>query len=94
MGSPLGPTLADAFLVYREKNWLERCALEYRPFYYLRYVDDAFVLFNAPEHLKRVQSYLSSRHVNISFTIENEKDNRMFFLDVDTIYEQGKFAIS
>ena len=31
MGSPLGPTLANAFLVYHEKNWLELCPLEYRP---------------------------------------------------------------
>ena len=34
MGSPLGPTLANAFLVYHEKNWLEHCPLEYRPLYY------------------------------------------------------------
>ena len=34
MGSPLGPTLANAFLVYHKKNWLEHCSLEYRPLYY------------------------------------------------------------
>ena len=34
MGAPLGPTLANAFLVYREKNWLEHCPVEYRPLYY------------------------------------------------------------
>ena len=45
MGSPLGPTLANDFLAYHEKNWLERFPLEYRPFYYRRYVDDTFVLF-------------------------------------------------
>ena len=28
MGSPLGPTLANAFLIYHEKNWLEYCTLE------------------------------------------------------------------
>ena len=31
MGSPLGPILANAFLVYQEKNWLEHCPVEYRP---------------------------------------------------------------
>ena len=31
MGSPLGPTLANTFLVYHEKNWLELYPLEYRP---------------------------------------------------------------
>ena len=34
MGSPLGPALAKAFLVYHEKNWLQPCRLEHRPFYY------------------------------------------------------------
>ena len=31
MGTPLGPTLANIFLVYYEKIWLECCPLEYRP---------------------------------------------------------------
>ena len=78
MGSPLGPTLSNAFLVYhRKKKWLECCPLEYRPLYYRRYVDDIFVLFNLPEHLKRFHSYLNYCHRNIYFTIENEIDNRV-----------------
>ena len=85
MGSALGPTLAIAFLVYHEKNWLEHCPVEYRTLYYCRYVDDILVLFNSAEHLKRFYSYLNSHHLNISLTIENEKDNRMSFLDVNII---------
>ena len=69
MSSPLGSTLANIFLVYREKNWVEHCPVEYRPLYYRRYVDDIFVLFNSAEHLKRFYSYLNSRHLNISLTI-------------------------
>ena len=89
MGPPLGPTLANAFLVYHEKNWLEHCPVEYRPLYYRRYVDDIFVLFNSAEHLKRFHSYLNSRHLNISFT-----DNIMSFLDVNTIHEKDKLISS
>ena len=63
MSSPLGPTLANAFLIYQEKDWLEHCPLEYRPLYYRRYVDNIFVLFNSAEHPKRFQR---SRHLNIS----------------------------
>ena len=94
MGSPLSPTLANAFLVYHEKNWLEHCPVEYRPSYYRRYVDDIFALFNSAEHLKSFYSYLNSRHLNISLTIENEKDNRMSFLDVNIIREKDKFTTS
>ena len=92
MSSNLGPTLANTFLVYHKGNWLEYCPLEYRPFYYRRYVDNIFVLLNSPEHLNRFKSYLNSRHVNISFTIENEKDNRIFFIDLNIICEQDIFT--
>ena len=29
----MGPTLAKAFIVYNEKNWIEHSPLEYGPFY-------------------------------------------------------------
>ena len=41
MGSPLGPTFANAFLCFHEQIWLD----EFKPVYYRRYVDDIFVLF-------------------------------------------------
>ena len=94
MAPPLDPTLANAFLVYHEKNWLEHCPVEYRPLYYRRYVDDIFVLFNSVEHLKRFYSYLNSRHLIISLTIENEKDIRMSFLNVHIIHEKDRFITS
>ena len=31
MGSPLGPTLANLFLVYHEDKWLDNCPLQFRP---------------------------------------------------------------
>ena len=65
MSFPLGSTLANAFLGYHEKNWLERCPLEHIPFYHKRYVEDAFVLLNSPGHLKGFQSYLNSRYIDI-----------------------------
>ena len=92
--SPLDHTLTNAFLVYHEKKWLEHCPVEYRPLCYRRYVDDIFVLFNSAEHLKRFYSYLNSRHLNIYFTIENEKDNRMSFLDINIIREKDRFTTS
>ena len=76
------------------KNWLEYCPVEYRPLYYGRYVDDIFVLFNSAEHLKHFYSYLNSRHLNVSLFIENEKDNRMSFLDLSIIREKDKFTTS
>ena len=82
MGSLLGATLANAFLVYHEKILPEHCPLEYRPLYYRRYVDDIFVLFNSAE---RFHSYLNCHHFSLSFTIDKEKDSRMSFLNVNVI---------
>ena len=31
MGSPLGPTLANVFLCYHEKIWLQNCPSEFKP---------------------------------------------------------------
>ena len=68
--------------------------MEYIPLYYRRYVDDIFVLFNSAEHLKPFYSYLNSRHLNISLTMENDKDNRMSFLDVNIIRKKDRFTTS
>ena len=34
MGSPLGPTLANAFLCHYEKLWLDSCPPEFKPVVY------------------------------------------------------------
>ena len=52
MGSPLGPTLANAFLSFQEQIWLNKCLDEFKPVYYRRNVDDIFVLFPSPVHLE------------------------------------------
>ena len=47
MGSPLGLTLANAFLCFHEKKWLEQCPDKFKPVYCRRYADDIFALFNS-----------------------------------------------
>ena len=39
---PLGPTLANAFLWYYEKEWLDNCPTHVKPVIYKRYVDGIF----------------------------------------------------
>ena len=81
MGSPLGPVLANLFLGYYEKNWIE----EYqgsKPFFYCRYVDDIFCAFEHQKDIAPFFEYLNDQHINIRYTIENEINNRLPFLDV------------
>ena len=93
MGSPLGPTLANTFLVHFEKNWLQDCPSDFKPHYY-RYVDGIFFLFTSPKHLEAFRNFLNGRHANMSFTTEHEKQNIISFLDTEVIREYKTFTTS
>ena len=77
-------------LVHFEKNWLQYCPSDFKPFYYRRYVDGIFVLFTSPQHIETFENFLNGRHTNMSFTIKSEKQNRMSFLDVQIIIREDK----
>ena len=94
MGSPLGPTFANAFLAHFGKNWLQNCPSNFKTHYYRQYVDDFFVLFTSPKHLEAFPNFLNGRYANMSFTIEREKQNRMSFLDIAIIRENKTFTTS
>ena len=74
MGSPLGPTLAKAFLCHFEKQRLSDCPQDVCPNIYRRYVNDIFVTFNQHEQLKKLVEYmnwnrLSNLHSNMNIII-------------------------
>ena len=89
---PLLSYHVNTFLSYHEKNWLNNCPQRFNPVFYRRYVDDIFILFRSNDHLKYFQHFLNSCHINMSFSIDTEKENKLSFLDVEIIREQGKFA--
>ena len=82
MGSPLSAPMANIFLCYHEQKWLEECPVEFKPLLYRRYVDDTFLVFRRYEDIAKFHDYLNSKHENIKFTIEHERDNALSFLDV------------
>ena len=59
---------------------------------YRRYVDDIIALCSSPDHVDKFKEYLSSKHPNITFSIEKEKDGCLPFLDVKIFHENEKFA--
>ena len=63
MGSPLAPVLANFFMGYYEKLWLNNYTGP-KVLYYCRYVDDVICCFK--------NSYLNSCHPNAKFTMETE----------------------
>ena len=94
MGSPLGPVLANIFLCHPEETFmLKHCHF---PQFYRRYVDDTFAVFPCKQTALRFFNYVNEIHGNIKFTMEEEKDNSLQFLDTlvlkrDDIFDLDMF---
>ena len=91
MGSPLGPTLANIFLCYHEDIWLTDCSTKIKPTLYRRYVDDIFCPFNSKSQIDKFETFLNSRHINMSFSKELEKDEKLSFLDILITKSESRF---
>ena len=81
MGSPLGPVLANLFMAYHEKDWIEEYPSSSISFY-KRYVDDIFCLVESETEAKKFLDYLNNKHPSIKFTMETEVNMSIPFLDV------------
>ena len=92
MGSPLAPVMANIFLCHFEKLWLQECPDAYKPKEYIRYVDDTFLLFEDIQQAHQFSNYINSRHVNIKFTIEEEVDGKLPYLDTIVSRDQNNFT--
>ena len=56
------------------------------------YIDDLLVLFSCPDHADKFRQYLLSKHPNIKFSIEEEEDDCLPFLNFNTFCENDKLA--
>ena len=92
MRLPLGPAMANVFLSFYKMKWLEQCPNEFKPVFYRRYVDDVFDYFESAEHLSKFHAYLNTCHTNLSFSFEQEINDKLSFLDVEVTRQQGKFV--
>ena len=94
MGSPLGPTLANAFMSHMEKKWLRDCPSHFKPVLYRRYVDDTFLLFENESNIDLFLQFLNSQHPNISFTCDKEVETILLFLDIKIKRDNDRFRTS
>ena len=94
MGSSLGPSLANIFMCYMESTWLSNCPPDFKPLLYKRYVDDTFLVFKTRDQIPLFLEYLNSRHMNIEFTVEIEKERKLPFLDIEVHNLGDKFTTS
>ena len=95
MGSPVSSVVANLFMECLEKEVLSSSGA-LRPHVWKRYVDDVFSILrraNVKDFLKYM--YLNSIDDNIEFTVEEESNSRLLFLDVSvTRMETGSLQTS
>ena len=81
MGSPVSAILANLVLEHVEERAL--ISAPHPPKWWYRYVDDSHVCI-AREYLTEFHSHLNSINHHIKFTVEEEKDGSIAFLDTMT----------
>ena len=79
MGSPLGPVLANVFMVHLEETIAPQMKSSMPV--WKRYVDDTFTAVKKGK-IDEITRKLNNFHPNIKFTHEFEKDRNIAFLDV------------
>ena len=89
MGSPLGPTLANIFLGYYESLLIS--SLASLPTIYFRYMDDCFAIFDSRALALDFLVLLNGMHSSLSFTMEEESNDEISFLDVLVIRDGISF---
>ena len=90
MGSPLGPSLA--LLTHFCHTMKKKLVKQLSARIYQHYVEYIFILFKLNDHLKYFQDFLNFCLINMSFSMETEKENKLSVLDVKIMHEQGKFT--
>ena len=81
MVSPLVLVFANIFLFFLESKWLNAYNPN-KPKFYLRYVDHILVAFEKKQDSLNFLSFLNNKHSNIKFTIEQQVNHSIAFIDV------------
>ncbi|KAK9886134.1 hypothetical protein WA026_014921 [Henosepilachna vigintioctopunctata] len=82
MGNPLSPLCAEIFMDNLEHT-IHDHPLSQRFLYWFRYVDDIICCFTGSKRqLHSFQNLINSIHPKIKFTLEEELDNSINFIDI------------
>jgi hypothetical protein len=90
MGSPLSPILADIVMQDLEKKAIN--SLNYELQFYYRYVDDIILSLPKAEVNSLLYTF-NSVHDRLQFTIEEEKNRCISFLDVSLLVSNDRIII-
>ncbi len=93
MGSPLSPILANIFKEKFEDNGISTSP--FRPFLWCRYIDGDSTLWPHTQlYLLQFRTNLNKRNISIQFSTEEERNNKLSFLDFEIEWENDHFIRS
>ena len=75
-----------------KSNALHSAKTNLTQLFYRRCTDDIFVLFELAEHFSKFRNYFNTCHQNISFSFEQEKNEKFSYLDIEVFREKGKLV--
>ncbi|XP_023230812.1 uncharacterized protein LOC111630885, partial [Centruroides sculpturatus] len=95
MGSPLSPILAELIMRNIENRIFHAPLTIHYPIMYLQYVDDILIAWDSSaEDLDKFIQMLASIYPTINFTVEEEQENTISFLDLEVHrYPELTFAV-
>jgi hypothetical protein len=94
MGSPLSVAVAEIYMDYIETEILKSCPADYRPLFYIRYIDDIFLVFLRKGDVQKALNHFNGFDSSgkLRFTCEMAKENEIPFLDVVVRQETKGFT--
>ncbi|PNF38136.1 hypothetical protein B7P43_G14608 [Cryptotermes secundus] len=94
MGSPLSSTMAEIFLQDLEQNRIKQLLEDEKITYYNRYVDDIFIIYNQTKITPQcLLEHFSGQHRNLQFTINEEVNNQIAYLDLNLFNKNGQIEM-
>ena len=96
MGSPLSGLLADIYLNHFENSFIfTNNKYNDNIIFYGRYVDDTFLIYKGTRRqIDQLHKYLNSINSNIQFTLENEDNGKLNFLDLTVTRNNNKLQFN
>ena len=90
MGSPISSLIAEIFLQQYEDTNIKQLLDTKILAFYMRYVDDIFIIFDTTNiNLRTINTYISNIHNNIKLNPTYEKHSSIDFIDL-TIWRKHK----
>ena len=75
-----------------EREFLDDCPSQFKPIIYRHYVDDTFCPFLKQRACQPFLNHINKYHSNIQFTVEEESNNSLPFLDILIQKESNNFS--